>query len=435
MVGMASAGLAALFALPTRIGAGPMHAIQPFLAFELSPDWWKYATIPVIAGIIGYGTNWVAVKMTFLPLEFIGIPPYLGWQGIIPSKARKMASIAVESTMSKLGSLSEIVEQMDPERIAERVIETADPLVEEMTAEIAERQNPELWRNLPDPMKRAIYDRVRRKLPVAVDGLMQDVGEQIEHLLDMRMMVIELMADDKDLTNRMFLEAGEAEFRFIVNSGLYFGFALGLVQMGVQIVFDAWWVLPIAGILVGYITNWLALNLIFRPVEPKRIGPFVAHGLFLRRQAEVASVFTRLVTREILTLRNFVDAMLNGPRADRTHALVRKHVRPIVDEALGIAGPAVRLAVGSREYDSIKDSLETRAIEHAPRAFDDPVFNAERAVVVEQVMRERMLELSSSEFQELLRPAFQEDEIKLILVGAALGGLAGLAQSVLVFGA
>ena len=49
-------------------------------------------------------------------------------------------------------------------------------------------------------------------------------------------------------------------------------------------------------------------------------------------------------------------------------------------------------------------------------------------------MVERMIALSSEEFQDLLRPCFQEDEIKLILVGAFLGMMAGVGQLVFVFG-
>jgi hypothetical protein len=45
-----------------------------------------------------------------------------------------------------------------------------------------------------------------------------------------------------------------------------------------------------------------------------------------------------------------------------------------------------------------------------------------------------MESLPPDQFQDLLRPCFQEDEMKLILVGAALGFLAGLAQLFLVFG-
>ena len=52
--------------------------------------WWQYATIPPISGIVGYLTNVLALKMTFYPIEFLGIPIVLiknqpfglfGWQG------------------------------------------------------------------------------------------------------------------------------------------------------------------------------------------------------------------------------------------------------------------------------------------------------------------------------------------------------------------
>ena len=36
--------------------------------------------------------------------------------------------------------------------------------------------------------------------------------------------------------------------------------------------------------------------------------------------------------------------------------------------------------------------------------------------------------LSPAEFQQVLRPIFQEDEFTLILAGGVLGGLAGLLQ-------
>ena len=52
--------------------------------------------------------------------------------------------------------------------------------------------------------------------------------------------------------------------------------------------YDAPWILPVAGFLVGYITNWLALLLIFNPAEPVYVGPFRFQGVFLKRQAEVS---------------------------------------------------------------------------------------------------------------------------------------------------
>lgn len=56
--------------------------------------------IPVIAAIVGWFTNWLAVEMIFFPLEWRGLPilrwpgnPFglFGWQGIVPTKAVEMS--------------------------------------------------------------------------------------------------------------------------------------------------------------------------------------------------------------------------------------------------------------------------------------------------------------------------------------------------------
>ena len=78
------------------------------------PDLYKYASIPFIAAFIGWGTNWLAIKLMFHPLEFVGYKPlYLGWQGIIPSRAEKMARIVVDKTLNNLVALDEIFEALD----------------------------------------------------------------------------------------------------------------------------------------------------------------------------------------------------------------------------------------------------------------------------------------------------------------------------------
>src|ERR671918_1351513 len=108
----------------------------------------KELTIPLFTGAIGYLTNWTGVWMLFYPIRFAGwripglsrLAPLLprriqqipgvmqggmGWQGIIPSRAAKMGSIAVDKGLAKLGSPAEFYEQLDPERIAEHILATA----------------------------------------------------------------------------------------------------------------------------------------------------------------------------------------------------------------------------------------------------------------------------------------------------------------------
>jgi uncharacterized membrane protein YheB (UPF0754 family) len=400
-------------------------------------EFWKYVSIPFVAALVGWVTNWIAIKMTFLPLEFVGVRPIFGWQGIIPSKATKMAGIFVDKTMYKLGKLSELFEQMDPELIARHVIKYTEPRLDEYVDDIMQAQNPLIWENTPGMIKEQIYAAVRRDVPRRVEALMKEIGEKVEDLVDLKQMIVSQLERDKTLLNRLFLESGAAEFRFLVRSGAYFGFLFGLVQVAVWYFLPAWWVLPVFGLIVGYATNWIAINLIFRPLTPRRVGPWTIQGLFLRRQREVAEVWCPMVTREILTLRNIIDAMVHGPRGDRTAKLIRRHIRPVVDESVGGGGlgkALAQVAVGLEGYSQIKDTAGQKALDVSVDPFEDQVFNEERSQVVERLLHERMVAMSPEDFQGLLRPCFQEDEFKLILAGAVLGFGAGMAQLVFVFG-
>jgi len=399
-----------------------------------NPEFWKYVSIPFVAAVIGWGTNWVAIKLTFKPLEFVGIRPFLGWQGIIPSKAGKMARIFVDKTMFRLGTLRELFLAMEPEVIAAHITKVMEPRLQAYTDEILFYEHAPVWRVLPQTLKDGVYDRVRRELPRLVGELMDEITENLEELIDFKAMLVERLEGDKELLNRLFLEAGEVEFRFIIRSGFHFGFLFGLIQLAVWYFYPAWWVLPGFGILVGYATNWFAINIIFRPLNPVNVGPWTVQGVFLKRQQEVAAIWCNLVTTEIVNVQRIMYAMLYGPYAERTQALIKKQIGRIVDEVLQGYGTAGQLAVDEETLREIRESVGEKAVEVSTDPFDHWPFNQDRSELAERLLRERMEQLPSQEFQDLLRPCFQEDELKLILTGAVLGLLAGFAQLIFVFG-
>ena len=423
------------FRLPSLLlaGAGRQKAATLFDWLQ-DPVFWKYANIPIVAGLVGWYTNWVAIEMTFKPLKAWGWPPFLGWQGIIPAKATRMAEIFVDSTMIKLGTLPELFQRMEPEKIAEQILKVITPRLRRFTDEVMLEQDPALWRSTPDLIKEQIYSNLEKSLPQLVEALMKEASERIEELVDFKHMVVNRLSQDPALLNRIFLESGRAEFHFLVVSGLYFGFLLGLLQLAQWIFFPAWWTLPVSGAIVGYATNWLALNIIFRPLHPTKVGPFVLQGIFLRRQKEVAGTWCSIVTTEIVSVRAIIQSMLNGPKKDATEALIRKHIEPIVYDAVAPFHLGVEMAMGREKMKAIRETVGRKSLAISGHPFEDWHFNRERSELVERLLRQRMEEMPPEDFQGLLRPCFQEDEMKLILVGAVLGLLAGWGQAVLVFG-
>jgi uncharacterized membrane protein YheB (UPF0754 family) len=235
------------------------------------------------------------------------------------------------------------------------------------------------------------------------------------------------MEERPELANRIFLEIGRKELRFIINFGFWFGLLLGIPTAVItEVLFHQWWLLPIAGVIIGYVTNLLAILMIFEPVEERRIGPFRLHGLFLRRQKEVAKSYSRVIAAEVLTLSNLGREMLEGPQSDRTRKLIRESLRPAIDRASGSLRLPVKVAVGRRQYDAIRETVATEAVDYTMTPLEDPAFNQAQAGEIEALSAERMEEMPPDDFSEMLRTVVKEDEWLLYLHGAVLGFGAGL---------
>ena len=73
----------------------------------------------------------------------------IGWQGIIPARAAKMGSIAVDKAIAKLGTPAEFYQQLEPDQIAEHIVELFSPELPELIDEVMRAEHPRLWRDLP----------------------------------------------------------------------------------------------------------------------------------------------------------------------------------------------------------------------------------------------------------------------------------------------
>lgn len=389
---------------------------------------WRYLLVPLTSAIIGWGTNVLAVQMMFYPLRFVGKPPWLGWQGVIPANAERMAGIAVDLMLDKLLPVQAIAARIDGKRMADAMKHRVDPLLERLVDEIMREKAPRMWQMLPLKIKDKIHERVRADAPSVVANMVDEVKSNVSDVFDLRHMMVDTLVHDKALLNEIFLTAGSKEFKFLKQSGLYLGFLFGIPSMLVWSVFQIWWTLPLGGLVVGYATNWLAIKMMFEPQEAKKIGPFVWQGLFLRRQQEVASSYAKLVTDKLLTSEKIADTLLRGPSSDKLFLVIERHLNRSIDAQAGMVQPYVVLGIGTDDYVQLKNTVYDRVIEELPTSVAPAHAYTDEAMDVENTIRTNMQALTPAEFEGVLRPAYQQDEWKLIVTGAVLGLAAGFLQ-------
>ncbi|NDV91937.1 DUF445 family protein [Alteromonas sp. 345S023] len=390
-------------------------------------------SIPLISALVGWLTNYLAVKMMFYPLEFVGIKPFLGWQGLIPAKRREMAEIEVELVLGKLLSVEELAERLDPDELTRAIERRLNQVIRKVVNDVMTASAPQLWAALPVHGKNLVYQRIENDIPNVVHKLVDDFQHNVSEILDIKELVVEQLVNSPTLINEIFLTAGSKEFPFIVRSGFYFGFLFGLPTMLFWHFFQHWWILPLGGLLVGYATNWIAIKIIFEPKRPRKIGPFIIQGMFLKRQKEVSEVYASIIEEKLITPQNITHVILHGSGSAQLLELIELHVNDAIERYVAIAQPYFALGVGSDNYHRMKALAVQQIFENSDKCLSYAFDYANDALKVKDDLCARMQSLSSEEFEGVLRPAYQQDEWKLIVTGAWLGMLAGIAQLYLVF--
>ncbi|WP_116200401.1 DUF445 domain-containing protein [Amycolatopsis circi] len=391
--------------------------------------------MPFIAALIGYVTKRVAIEMMFQPLEFVGVRPFLGWQGVLPANAERMATTATEMLTTNLVDPREIFARLDPAQVAKEIEQPLLRVVEDVTREVMETYQPRLWEMLPSGAQQLLLKRVQAEAPRAITKIMREISQNIEDVLDLKHMVVTNLVRDKALLNRLIRDISRPEMRFIARSGIWFGFILGCVQLLVWALTKSPIVLPLFGLAIGWLTDWLALKMIFLPREPKRFFGFYSwQGVFQKRRDEVAADYGDMIAREIITVPNLLEAVLRGPKADRLFSLISREVQKTIDAQASVVKPFVAIAVGTKRFQEMKQVAAAKAAERVPDTIRHAEKYAINALDVRNTIVDRMRRLSPLEFEQLLRPAFRQDEWKLIAVGAVIGGLVGELQALLLLG-
>ena len=383
-----------------------------------------------MAAVVGWFTNWLAIQMSFYPVQFIGFG-VVGWQGVIPRKAEKMAHICIDRTLQHFGDLNSVYQKLEPQRIVQQVLTQVSPRMDEYIDEVMYEVQPVLWDNLPMFVKDRIYQWARQQLPSRIEELVEDFGDDLDDLVDLKALLSRELKHHPDLMNRIFKQAGAVELQSVINRGALIGALLGALLVPFWVSYPQPWVLPVGGFAIGFITNWLAINLIFAPLRPRRMLFWKLQGLFLQRQDEISDIWAQLVAEELITVEKVADAMINGRHGARTRSILQKHLRPMLDNSM-VMRLAAQVTVGMSGYTDLKRAMNDKAVLATRDVFSDPAFNKERAPVVAGVLAGQMKALKPEEFQEILRPAFREEEIQLMLIGGLFGAIAGFIQFVLI---
>lgn len=389
-----------------------------------------YLFIPFFAALVGWLTNALALRMLFHPVDFLGLPPHLGWQGVLPRSAEQLTGDMAELAMRELLSREELFDQLDIDRIVHGLELPLRRFTDEIIEDVMLQHQPELWTLLPDVVKNRIKKRVAREIPDQIRDTLDALRENLDEILDVRALVTRNLKPDRSLLINPFLGPAAAELAFIRRSGLLLGFACGLLQAFLYLLFgQPGWLLPVTALVIGVVTNAVAVWLLLNPAQPTRFGPFRVQGLVHRRHAEIIAAYSRVAVRDLLSARNILREILLGNRSERLRELVVQAVNHALDERSGLLRTYINLRDGEARYLAIKRSTAEQILAYLPDASRTIEASIDQDMNLGEVLTAQMRGVSAAQFVEILRPALHRHAWALIGAGALAGLALGLFQT------
>ena len=195
------------------------------------------ASLPVVTALIGWFTNWVAIRMLFRPrkpLNVLGIK----WQGLIPRRqedlAEQIADI-VESEILQQHTITQAIEQIDFEPELKKMIDRLiDAKLKDHLATI-----PFVGNFINDSTLGTIKKLAYKSIQEEVPGMVQNISKDLESRIQIRAMVKKRMDElDLDKLEEIVKRVANKEFRRIEQLGAVLGFIVGLLQLAIIVLWE-----------------------------------------------------------------------------------------------------------------------------------------------------------------------------------------------------
>jgi uncharacterized membrane protein YheB (UPF0754 family) len=187
--------------------------------------------------------------------------------------------------------------------------------------------------------------------------------------------------------------------------------------------------MPLVGGGIGYITNRLAVAMIFRPVEPRRILGLRIHGLVPRRKSDLARSIGRVVGAHLVNHEDIVRAMGKLDVEALIERAIERGLEPKIAELRRI--PLLGNFLTDERVGDIRRSL-TRGL---AADSDGLVEEFERAIEdgldVQDIVTRKVEEFPVQKLEELILEVASKELRAIELLGGLLGTLIGLGQAAL----
>jgi uncharacterized membrane protein YheB (UPF0754 family) len=189
--------------------------------------------------------------------------------------------------------------------------------------------------------------------------------------------------------------------------------------------------LPIIAAITGWVTNYLAIKMLFHPKKKIKIFFLTIQGIFPKRQDVLAERLGRIVSSELFSFNDIKERFTSTSTAVEINRVLDEKLEDFLDVKLKTMMPMVAMFLNNDAKARIKDTLHLEFQNILPDILNKYSEKLERDIDIEKIVSQKVAAFSSDKLEQILF-SIMKKEFKLIeILGGVLGFFIGLIQLLL----
>lgn len=190
-------------------------------------------------------------------------------------------------------------------------------------------------------------------------------------------------------------------------------------------------VIPLISALIGWITNFLAVKMIFRPHKEISILGIKIQGLLPKRKSDLAIKIGETVEKELISHDDIQKAVDNPEFHKELTQTVMGGIEKVIKEKLG-ANPMIAMFLTGETMDMIMGMLSEEIENQVPQFMESMFEKMESKIDFKELVKEKVDDFDMLKLEEIVYDIAAKELKAIEVFGAVLGALVGLVQVALI---
>ncbi|MGF7059563.1 DUF445 domain-containing protein [Brassicibacter mesophilus] len=190
-------------------------------------------------------------------------------------------------------------------------------------------------------------------------------------------------------------------------------------------------VLAIVGALIGWLTNIIAIKLIFRPLNPITI-PVInlsIQGLIPKRREEMAKSIGDVIEDELLSMHEIINKLIKEENISQIKFMLKRKINDIVSEKLPSIIPST---FKNMIYSYIDDLVENEGENIIKDLSEKIVDKATEEISLSEIVQEKINSFELDKIEKIVISVAKKELKHIEVLGGILGFIIGLLQGLIV---